>query len=85
MNCKDYTKKDLEGKKYAILSCDAEEYFDYIVSLHEEYNKAKKRLEYLRKIAKRDFDKGISITDYILIKIDDERVLRCGNYEREED
>ena len=84
MNCKVYTKKDLENKNYAILECDAEDYFDYIVSLHEDYNKAKKRLDYLRRIAKTQLEKGISIIDYILVKVDDKRVLRCGNYESEE-
>lgn len=77
-----YQEKDLLDKNYAILEYDVEEPFSCIASLHKEYDKAKKRLDYLRKQAQRDFENDIRIYDYILVEIKNEKVRKCINYEK---
>lgn len=85
MNFKTYHEKDLINKNYAIIECDAEEPVEYIASLHEQREMAEKRQKHLRKEAIKLFEKGISITDYIIVDINDARVKQCFNYEVEED
>lgn len=85
MNCKDYTKKDLDNKKYAIIEYSVEDNMYYIASLHDDYTKAKKRLDYLNKEAQRLFDKGIDSVSYGLYETTNEKITKCFNYEREED
>lgn len=79
-----YNDEDLLNKNYAILYWDAEEPYEYIVSLHDEYDKAKKRLDYLNKQANKLFDKGIATCRYGIYKTDDLRLKKCFNYERDE-
>ena len=77
-----YQEKNLLDKNYAILEYDVEEPFSCIVSLHKEYGKAKKRLDYLRKEAQRKFENNIRIYDYILVETKNEKVRNCINYEK---
>jgi len=80
-----YDEEDLKNKNYAILYWDAEEPYEYIVSLHDEYDKAKKRLDYLNKEANRLFDKGIATSRYGIYKTDDLKVKKCFNYGKEDE
>lgn len=82
MFIKIYNKNDLVGKNYAVILCDAEDPYEYIASLHEDIVKAKKRLKFLKQQAQRLFFNDISITDYALVDINDQRVKRCFNYEK---
>ena len=82
---KNYMEKDLLHKNYAIIECNAEDPDTNIVSLHEDYDKAKRRLQHLRKLAKKDFDRDIDNRCYILVKVDDKRVVECFNYNNEDE
>lgn len=84
MNCKDYSEKDLLNKKYAILEYSVEDCMYYIVSLHEDYIKAKKRLEHLKREARKLFDKGIDSVEYGLYETNDTKIYKCFNFERED-
>ena len=82
MNCRDYNEKDLLNKKYAILEYSVEDCMYYIVSLHDDYIKAKKRLEHLNREARRLFDKGIDSVGYELHETNSLKIRKCFNYER---
>ena len=85
MNCKNYTEKDILTNNYVIIEHDAEEPITLIVSMHKEKDKAEKRLKHLKKEAERLFNKDISLVEYELVESNDDRVIKCYNYEREDE
>ena len=79
-----YTKNDLKGKNYAVLSYNYEECVPYAIeSLHVEKEKAIKKCEYLIKEESRKMASptGWYAIDYMVVGIDDEKILRSMNYE----
>lgn len=85
MKVGNYNKKDLLNKDYAIISYDYEDGMYYIESLHKEFEKAKKRCDYLVKQELKLMAKpeGWYAIDYMVIRTDNQKLYRCFNYERE--
>ena len=84
MKFKNYNEQDLLNNQYAILQHDEEEPIELIAGLYDNLENANKRLNNLKKDAERQFEKGINITGYTLVKANEERVRKCFNYESEE-
>ena len=85
MKMGNYNKKDLEKKNYAVISYDYEDGVYYIESLHEEFEKSKKRCDYLVKEEYRLMARpeGWYAIDYMVVKKDNERLYKCFNLEME--
>lgn len=87
MKCDSYKEKDLKNKNFAVLSYDHEDGCYYIEGLHVEREKAHKRWEHLFKEEQRLMARpeGWYAIDYIVVSIDDPRVMRSMNYETEDE
>ncbi len=80
-----YTKNDLKGKNYAVISYDYEDGCYYIEGLHKEKEKADKSCKYLIKKEEQLMAKptGWYAIDYMVVEINDKKVLCSMNYEVE--
>lgn len=74
---KEYSMKEIEAKKYAVISYDYEDGTYAICSLHDDEEKAHKRCKFLNK--KNNID--ISIVDYVVKSTDDKCIKRAMNIE----
>lgn len=85
MRCKNFTKKDLIGKRCAIIIVDEEDPMNYIEGLYSSREIALSKYKKLREQAKRDFIRDVGIYDYIISDVNDIEVRKCFNFESEED
>ena len=79
---KEYNEKDMQNKKYAVISYDYEDFVYHLKSTHEDKKMAERRYNYLKRQEEIFFNKsqGYAI-DYYIVDINDERVKKCCNYE----
>jgi hypothetical protein len=69
MRYKDYTKKEIQAKKYVIIGYDYEDGTTMIMSLHDDEEKAHRRCRFLNKESIKNMD--INLIDYFVITTDE--------------